>query len=39
MSKQSHVTLSQPGDYEVVVNGEPVNESIDMAVLSVLRQD
>ena len=33
--KQSHVTLSQPGGYEVMVSGEPVNDSVEMAVFSV----
>ncbi len=37
--KQSHVTLSQPGEYEVMVNGEPVNDSVEMAVSSVPRPD
>jgi hypothetical protein len=37
--KQFRTTLSQPGEYEVVVSGEPVNESVDMAVSSLLRAD
>ena len=37
--KQSHVTLSQPGGYEVTVSGETVNDSVEMAVLSVPQRD